>query len=1229
MIDGNAMTRLTVTLAAILAVGIQTYAGAPDSWRSIESETPPSTPTITVLEATSDHLTVRFELDGVFMEPAQTPLGTYQRVHFGSLNTSGRSGPGEPDLPALAEMIRLPDGASGAVTVLEVDWCTVGEFDIIPAQYPHRIGSPPSDFIRSDQAYAAEGPIPEEPAQVGRSQGWGGVPVTGLSVTPLRYYPASRRLELARSITVRVDFRLAEVPKIVHPLRPNPNIERLQQIVLLNPPEPSHRVFDLDQEEPVRMLVVLKEEALETAMPLIDFHHRTGLRTEVWLADDIEDPGEIKDRVRELFEEGLWYLFIIGDGHEDHFDVPMFFWDPRDRGWQDDVSTASHSDSWFVCLDPPDEDGYEDHIPELAVGRLVYDSADELDELEIQIDKLMDYYIWNLDDRDNAEWISRALLVASDADPNDDDLDRYQYILDKQHIQDHDYELPSPDFTLITGRMDNASNALIIELINEDGFGIVNYRGHGNNNLWNSWNRRGESFRPEHVRQLDNRTRPFVLISSACKTANIATYSSDCLLEAFQKQSGGSLSAHGSVISTYSRGNCFFDTTLFQAWFDEGVYSLGYAANLVTTAMVIHWDQTWYTVIGRMNTRAYIWLGDPALELKIARPTQLEVDIPELVPLGTRSIEAAITADDEPIEGARFCMLSEGDEIYEVRTSDEEGLVEFVFDPPLEEPVELVWAVYERNGIPAEGTVMVADGFGVIQGQVTELANGDALEGAALELAPFHVRTVSDVEGFYRFSGMPATIYTLTVRAEGFVTQSREGIVLGEDDTVTIDIAMAFSRMELDSAVVHQQLQLGEIADRDLGFINTGNGTLEWSADIDFGWYRQLSSHEAWLETEDVKLFGVEFIDDRFYVAGGNNNRDPNHIYILDRDGNLIDQFQQPLGCAGLGIHDLAWDGTYLYGSSNDTIYILTLDGELVGKIVGPYDPNVALAADGEGNLWVGGNRQPLTRIDIEGNVLETIPVGYLTVRALAWHPEERDGFNLLLLANVVEAPVSLYKMNTVTEEIRFAADLTRDEEEAAGDGLSVTLSYIPGQWTLTGMVNLGPERYVRSWYLPQNTDWLGIEPVSGAVPPDEEDSITLTFDATREHDNTRLDADLVIENNSAEPRVEVPVTLVIGIVGVSDDDHRAVPGSFAVGSPYPNPFNATTVVPVDLPADGILTAALFDLTGRRVLEVAEGRFSAGRHQFTISAEALPSGVYLLKVEAAGSHRVCKLVLMR
>jgi hypothetical protein len=95
-----------------------------------------------------------------------------------------------------------------------------------------------------------------------------------------------------------------------------------------------------------------------------------------------------------------------------------------------------------------------------------------------------------------------------------------------------------------------------------------------------------------------------------------------------------------------------------------------------------------------------------------------------------------------------------------------------------------------------------------------------------------------------------------------------------------------------------------------------------------------------------------------------------------------------------------------------------------------------------------------------------------------------------------------------------------------------------------------------------------------------------------------------------------------------SADPFILQPHSFSL-SAYPNPFNPATSISISLPRETHLTLDVFDVTGRLVRRLADGRFTAGEHTIRLDAGDMASGIYFAHVAAGEHSRTQKMVLMK
>ena len=89
------------------------------------------------------------------------------------------------------------------------------------------------------------------------------------------------------------------------------------------------------------------------------------------------------------------------------------------------------------------------------------------------------------------------------------------------------------------------------------------------------------------------------------------------------------------------------------------------------------------------------------------------------------------------------------------------------------------------------------------------------------------------------------------------------------------------------------------------------------------------------------------------------------------------------------------------------------------------------------------------------------------------------------------------------------------------------------------------------------------------------------------------------------------------------------VPREFNIEELYPNPFNGRLNLKVSLPAEDRISYTLTDINGRQVASRQMGSYVAGVHQFTISAETLPTGLYFLRLKGGSKTLTRKVMLLK
>ncbi|MCB2211177.1 T9SS type A sorting domain-containing protein [bacterium] len=85
------------------------------------------------------------------------------------------------------------------------------------------------------------------------------------------------------------------------------------------------------------------------------------------------------------------------------------------------------------------------------------------------------------------------------------------------------------------------------------------------------------------------------------------------------------------------------------------------------------------------------------------------------------------------------------------------------------------------------------------------------------------------------------------------------------------------------------------------------------------------------------------------------------------------------------------------------------------------------------------------------------------------------------------------------------------------------------------------------------------------------------------------------------------------------------IPRKIRLHPVYPNPFNSRATVSFDLPRAGTVTVSIFDILGRPVQVLADGRpFPPGSHQLTVDAGDIASGLYFVRLSTGDGFNTAR-----
>ncbi len=120
----------------------------------------------------------------------------------------------------------------------------------------------------------------------------------------------------------------------------------------------------------------------------------------------------------------------------------------------------------------------------------------------------------------------------------------------------------------------------------------------------------------------------------------------------------------------------------------------------------------------------------------------------------------------------------------------------------------------------------------------------------------------------------------------------------------------------------------------------------------------------------------------------------------------------------------------------------------------------------------------------------------------------------------------------------------------------------------------------------------------------------------------TKVPADVGYE---IRPRSYADFVLITQVAGHDPN----LPTQYNLHQNYPNPFNPATTISFDAPETAIVKIKVYDILGKEIATVFDGKLQAGYHTFQFDASKVPSGVYLYRVESKHYTSVKKMTVVK
>ena len=101
-------------------------------------------------------------------------------------------------------------------------------------------------------------------------------------------------------------------------------------------------------------------------------------------------------------------------------------------------------------------------------------------------------------------------------------------------------------------------------------------------------------------------------------------------------------------------------------------------------------------------------------------------------------------------------------------------------------------------------------------------------------------------------------------------------------------------------------------------------------------------------------------------------------------------------------------------------------------------------------------------------------------------------------------------------------------------------------------------------------------------------------------------------------------------ITGINEESqNNLAPVRYELYQNYPNPFNPSTLIRYQLSTSSYVTLNVYDILGREIALLVNGKQNAGEHIVEYNAPELAAGVYFYQLVADGKSLTKKMVVLK
>ncbi len=562
-----------------------------------------------------------------------------------------------------------------------------------------------------------------------------------------------------------------------------------------------------------------------------------------------------------------------------------------------------------------------------------------------------------------------------------------------------------------------------------------------------------------------------------------------------------------------------------------------------------------------------------------------------------------------------------------------------------------------ENGFAIMFTPSLSNTYGTVSGRFARLENQQLALPDVQIFSYRGIDVVSAQDGSFQFSARPGHYENVSATLRHFNDMTLTFDVREGEVTNLGNLLMVHPEISQVPERVTTGLQPGFPTQQPVFFNNSGNGQLDYTtsivrADGQRATFEILDTFRIGTILGDNSTTSPVYVDQVLFfprnnggngaqvmtAVGLNGARTGEEVPLPGRDS--LDAIPQSVTSDGA---DFWGSFRYLDSPVNDIIefnrqgaiqrrFISPFNSQTINAII-TYSParNSLFAIQPEDELIVELGLDSAHFGEIINSWEVSFPTEELIPTGIGWNSYDTDNMPLyLILKNWATLPDGVRGQRIVRfdpesgnfEIFTYIRNINLPTVDGV-DRSSFGLAFIPGHKganvamvlnenvnpvrnDILKIVEIGP-------YVPFVSGRLIHTP--GSVPAGGQGFFTIPFDATGLEESD-YSFGVKLFHNALGDSVFIPITLNVNDTNGVGDDPVTLPIDFGITRLYPNPFNSRIGIDFVMPIGERSVLKVFDLAGREVATLFDGRSVSGSERLFWDAANFSTGVYIVRLES-------------